>query len=138
MALGLAHPESLQPFTVSQYARKGHVLHDLPLSRQGLEALERHRNGLGVSLAVNLQAEVRRGADVQRAWADLTCTSNVSQWVEALDQAGYRRTLLFEVPIPAEPAGLGSAIELLETARHLLVSGHYPKSSPSAEWCWNG
>ena len=38
---------------------------------------------------------------------------------------GYGRTLLFEVPIPAEPAGLGSAIELLETARGLLATGHY-------------
>lgn len=125
LALGLAHPEIFQPFTVSQYAGKAHVLFDLSLTQQALEAVERHRNGLGVSLAVNLQAEVRRSAEVQRAWADLTCSFNVSQWVEALDQAGYGRTLLFEVPIPSGPAGLGSAIELMETARRLLVSGHY-------------
>ena len=30
-----------------------------------------------------------------------------------------------QVPIPAEPAGLGNAIELLEAARSQLVSGHY-------------
>lgn len=125
LVLGLAQPETFQPFTVSQYPSKRAVLFDLPMTQQAMEAVERHRNGLGVSLTVKLQTEVRRGAEVQVGWVDLAGTFNVSQWVEALDQAGYGRTLLFEVPIPAEPAGLGSAIELLETARGLLATGHY-------------
>lgn len=125
MVLGWAYPEVLKPFTVSQYASKLGVLFDLPLTQQAMEALERHRSGLNVSLSVKLQAEVRCGVEVQPGWADLTCTFNLSQWLEVLDQAGYGRTLLFEVPIPTEPAGLGSAIEHLEVARRFLVSGHH-------------
>ena len=128
LTLGLAQPETFQPFTVSQYAGKRAVLFDLPLTQQAMEAVERQRNGLGVSLAVKLQAEVRRGSEVQVGWDDLTCTFNVSQWVEALDQAGYGRTLLFEVPVPAGFDGLGSSIELLEAARRHLASGHYSEA----------
>jgi hypothetical protein len=125
ISLGLAHPEIFMPFTVSQYAGKGAVLFDLPLSQSAMEAVERRRNGGGLSLAVGLQAEVRRGTEVQRGWADLTASFNVSEWITALEQAGYGRTLLFEVPIPTEPAESGSALELMESARRLLPSGHY-------------
>ena len=121
LSLGLAHPETAQPFTVSQYAGKRPALFDLPLTQQAMEALERHRNGQGVSLGIKLQAEVRRGDEMQIAWDDLTGSFNISQWIAALDQAGYGRTLLFEVPIPSEPVGLGSSIELLETARRCLA-----------------
>lgn len=127
LSLGLAYPETIQPFTVSQHAGKRGVLFDLQLTQQAMEALERLRNGQGVSLAIKLQAEVRRGPEIQIAWEDLTGTFNISQWIAALDQAGYGRTLLFEVPIPSEPAGLGIAMELLETARGFLASGHYPE-----------
>lgn len=43
----------------------------------------------------------------------------------ARSAGGYGRTLLFEVPIPSEPAGPGTSLELLESARRLLASGHY-------------
>ena len=126
LSLGLAQPETVQPFTVSQYASKRAVLFDLPLTQQAMETVERHRNGQGIALAVKLQAEVRYGAEVQIAWEDLTGNFNISQWVEALDQAGFGRTLLFEVPIPIESSGVGSVMELLEAARRHLASGHYP------------
>lgn len=125
ISLGLAHPEVFLPFTVSHYAGKAAVLFDLPLSQAAMEALERRRNGGGIALAVSLQAEVRRGTEVQRGWADLTASFNVSEWIMALEQAGYGRKLLFEVPIPTEPADSGSALELMESARRLLMSGHY-------------
>jgi len=125
VSLGLAFPETIQPFTVSQYASKRPVLFDLPLTQQAMEALERHRNGQGVSLTIKLQAEVRRGPEIQIAFEDLTGTFNISQWIAALEQAGYGRSLLFEVPIPSEPAGLENSIRLLEAARGFLASGHY-------------
>ena len=65
LSLGLAYPETIQPFTVSQYASKRAALFDLQLTQRAMEALECHRNGQGVSLAFKLQAEVRRGPEVQ-------------------------------------------------------------------------
>jgi len=123
--LGMAPPELMQPFTVSQYAATRGVLFDLSLAPAAMEALERHRNGLDITLTVKLQAEVRRGAEVQIGWDELTARFNISQWTAALEQAGYGRTLIFEVPIPDEPRGLRAAIELLASARRLLSAGHY-------------
>ena len=125
VSLGLAFPETIQPFKVSQYACKCAVLFDLPLTQQAMEALERRRNGQGVSLAIKLQAEVRRGPEIQIAFEDLTGTFNISHWIAALEQTGYGRSLLFEVPIPSEPAGLENSVRLLEIARGFLASGHY-------------
>jgi hypothetical protein len=125
LSIGLAHPETIQPFTVSPYAKKIATLFDLFLTQQAMEALERHRNGLGVTLTVRLQAEVRLGNEIQIAREDLTGDFNLSQWIVALDQAGFGRSVLFEVPIPSEPAALGSSMELLEIARRYLASGHY-------------
>lgn len=125
LELGIAQPQTIQPFAVTPYPSRRAVLFDLQLTQQAMEAVERQRNGLGVSLTVKVQAEVRRREEVQVSSVDLAGIFNVSQWIEALDQAGYGRTLLFEVPIPAEPANRGSAIELLEAARGLLATGHY-------------
>ena len=125
LLLGHAQPEVAQAFTVSPHAGKCGVLFDLPLTQQALETVERERRGQNLALHVKLQAEVRRGTEVQMAWDDLSGNLNVSQWVAALDQAGYGRTLLYEVPIPSEPAGLGSSIELLDSARRHFALGHY-------------
>ena len=77
------------------------------------------------SKVIKLQAEVRRGPEIQIAFEDLTGTFNISQWIAALEQTGYGRSLLFEVPIPSEQAGLENSIRLLEAARGFLASGHY-------------
>lgn len=125
LSLGLAYPETLQPFTVSAYAGKRAILFDLMLSRQAMEAIESHRNGQGVVVAVRLQAEARKGSEVQIVYDDLVANFNLSQWTEAMSQAGYGRSILFEVPIPSEPATLGGSIELLEAARQFLAQGNY-------------
>lgn len=123
--LGLAFPETIQPFSVSKYASKVSALFDLMLSPQAMETVERHRNGQGVSLGVKLHAEIRRAGDCHVVHDDVRGDFNVAHWQAALEQAGYGRSLLFEVPIPSEPQELGLAIELLEAARHLLAQGHY-------------
>lgn len=126
LALGHAIPQSIRPFTVTQYyGRRQAVQFELTLSQQAMETVERHRNGADIALLVKLQAEVRRGEEVAVSYADVQNTFSVPQWLLALDQAGFGRSLLFEVPIPAESEALGSSLEMLEAARHLLTQGHY-------------
>jgi hypothetical protein len=126
LLLGLAFPETIQPFTVSKYACKRSVHFDLLLSQPAMETVERHRDGQGVSLNVKLHAEVRRAGQTQVAHDDVRGDFNVAHWIAALEQAGYGRSLLFEVPIPSEHQALGSVLEMLEAARRLLAQGHYP------------
>lgn len=125
LSLGVAHPEAILPFTVTKYAGNSGVLFDLPLSHSAMEAVEKRRNGGAVALSIGLQAEIRLGAEIQRGWAELSATFNVSEWITALENAGYGRTLLFEVPVPLETGGSGSTLTLIEAARRLLASGHY-------------
>jgi hypothetical protein len=123
--LGFAFPENIHPFNVTKYSSKGACLFDLFLSQQGLEAVERHRNGQGISMTVTLHAQIRRAGEVHAVHDEVRCELNVGQWIQALEQAAYGRSLLFEVPIPVEDQELGVALEALDSARRLLSQGHY-------------
>ena len=125
LSLGLAFPEAVKPFNVSKYASKHMGLFDLMLSPQAMETVEQHRNGQGVSMTIKLHGEIRQKSVTQLFHDDVRGDFNVAQWVEAMEQAGYGRSLLFEVPIPSEPQALGISLQLLESARRLLAQGHY-------------
>ena len=126
MQLGPALPETIQPFTVSNYGGSRGACFELFLSPQAMEAIERCRDGQGVSLTIKLHGEIRRQEDVHLIYDDVRGDLNVVQWLGALEQAGYGRSMLYEVPLPLEPSGSGASIELLETARRLFAQGHYP------------
>lgn len=52
-----------------------------------------------------------------------------SGWVKLLDQMGYARTLLYEIPMPqGEDDGLKEAIAHFESARHSFLSGYYKEA----------
>lgn len=126
LLLGLAFPEVVQPFTVSSYGSTTPAGFDLFLSQAALEAVEKLRDGQGVSLAISLRGEIRRAGEVHRLYDDFQVGLNVVQWHAALEQCGYGRSMLFEVPIPSSPVAAGAAVELLETARQHFHRGHYP------------
>lgn len=126
LQLGLAFPEVVQPFTVTIYGSTTTAGFDLFMSQAALEAVEKLRDGQGVTLAISLRGEIRRAGEVHRLYDDFHATLNVVQWHAALDQCGYGRSLLFEVPIPTLPAAAGAAVELLEAARQHFHRGHYP------------
>lgn len=126
LQLGLAFPETVQPFTVSIYGGTTPACFDLFLSKDALEAVEKRRDGQGVSLGVNFRGEIRRAGLVHPIYEDIRTDLNVVQWIAALEQAGYGRSMLFEVPIPSQPVAAGAAVEMLESARQLFARGHYP------------
>jgi hypothetical protein len=127
LQLGFAFPETIQPFTVSSHGGPRGAIFDLQLSQHAMESVERRRNGQGVSLNLKLHGEIRRGSDVHLFHDDVRCDLNIVQWLGALEQAGFGRSMLFEVPIPSEPEAMGAAVELLETAGQLFARGHYPE-----------
>lgn len=125
LVVGIAHAESNKPFSVDEYSNKTSCLFDLDLTPSALESIERHRNGLGVSLSVGLHAQVFAGPDIVPCFCDVTANLNQSQWIDALNQAGFGNTVLFEVPIPSSADPDNNAVELLAAAQRLLLQGHY-------------
>lgn len=126
--IGFAHPETTQAFMVGPYSSKSALLFDLPVSHQAMEAIEGIRDGQGVRLLVKLQAEVRRGAELQVACEDVRRDLNLSEWIGVLEQAGYGQRLLFEVPLPPDTSVPSSLVAQLRAARDLMASGHYAET----------
>lgn len=124
--LGLAFPEVVQPFRVTSYGGATHAGFDLFMSQAAMEAIEQLRDGGGVILSISLRGELRQTKEVHRLYDDIHATLNVVQWHAALEQCGFGRSMLFEVPIPSSPGAAGAAVELLEVARQHFQSGHYP------------
>jgi hypothetical protein len=127
LQLGLAFPEVVQPFRVTSYGGTTPAGFDLFMSQAALEAVEKLRDGQGVTLGISLRGEIRQSGEAHRLYDDIQASLNVVQWHAALEQCGYGRSILFEVPIPSSPEAAGAAVELLETARQLFHRGHYPE-----------
>jgi hypothetical protein len=128
-ALGHAFAENPQPFTVTEHGSgPTGVLFDLILSPAAVERLERTRDGRGMHFKVKLQAEARRPDGTLVIWEELSKTFSQSDWLLALEHAGYGRTMLFEVPIPESAQGNGHWSRLLERARREYIEGRYSTS----------
>jgi hypothetical protein len=128
LALGTAFPETSRPFKLQKFSHTSGALFDLVLTRQAMEALEAARNGQDLEITLNLLTEVHVDDDVHSVQDKIVGKFNVSQWLPVLDQCGYGRSLLFEVPIPPVAAGSSASIAVLEDARNFIHSGHYPEA----------
>lgn len=91
------------------------------LDRARLEALETVRAGGNLSLNVQMQIRVDDQAQSAQEQFDV----NQGVWVGVLEQMGFRRTLLIEVPVPSDgrPAGLVQAVALLGKAQEHMLHG---------------
>jgi hypothetical protein len=117
-----------EPLTASQYAWTPSVLFELDLDAHRLEAMESIRLGGGLNLKLWLYGRaIAASGRVETVKADLYLPANQSTWIAALDGMGYRRTLLLEIPMPAQdaPEGLTQAVEHLREAQDLMMHGRY-------------
>ncbi|MBX3623112.1 MAG: hypothetical protein KF891_24355 [Rhizobacter sp.] len=125
LILGIAHPQTSKPFRVDQYGGKFGCIFELDLDPHAMEAVERYRNGLGVALDIRLHAQVFGESEIEPCFCDIHGRLNLSEWIDALNQAGFGHTALFEIPLPMALSADGSATELLSAAQRLLTQGHY-------------
>lgn len=123
--LGFALPETPQPFRVGDHGLTSRVIFDLHLTPAAMEEVERLRNGQGVTMTIALQPEIRMPGELQVGFENVLCQVNVAAWLVALEQTGYGRSMLFEVPLPADLPGLGVVADRMEAARKHLTQGHY-------------
>ncbi len=125
-AIARAFSENPQPFRVTAFGSgPSGVLFDIVLSPAAMEHLERTRVGRGMTVKMRLQVEARRDGEVQVISDDVSKSFNQSDWLVALEQAGFGKTMLFEVPIPEGVVGDEHWSRLLERARLEFLRGQY-------------
>lgn len=131
LSVSLADP--LRPLLVSipssdrlikchDFSSSEQVAFEMVLSREQINALETYRQEKDLKLNLGLRALVASGDELLPS---LDCTDIIvprEQWLDALNNAGYRNTLLFEVPLPATSHGLAT---LISKAQEFIEIGHY-------------
>lgn len=126
LGVGYAIPEVTIPFRVSSYPSEMGLLFDLLLSHGAMEAVERSRAGQGVVLSMRIHGTAWHEGKAEALQTVIDCRISQSDWLAALDQSGYGRALLFEVPLPASSAATApSPAKYLQRAKAHLRKGHY-------------
>jgi len=127
--VGYAYPESTIPFTVSSHGTSTGHLHIVTLTPVAMEVIDRLRSGQGITLRLKLMGEVWHGNAATPIQETVECRVSQSDWLAALEQSGFGRTLLFEVPLPAtEDSNAPAPARYLQQAQRLFVQGHYDEA----------
>lgn len=102
---------------------------EIELDARRIEAIEGIRLGedLSFSLTIYGVAYSEREKRSQSVNTTLQYRANQSAWIEILQQMGYRRTMLLEVPLLSEGISplFKEAAEHLKTAQTHLLKGHF-------------
>lgn len=129
--LGTADPQPGQNVLAQRtYASTEHMALRLFLEPLRVRAIEELRNGGGLTLSLRCSYRLRVGGvdAVLSNEEDLSIPQGV--WVPLLEQMGYQRTLLLEIPVPDADhrPELGSAVELLSRSQRLIAEGQYTEA----------
>lgn len=137
LLLGHARPETPVPFKVGIHSQPITILYELLLTPSALEAVERLRGGGPIQFRLKIQAHLTRGDEAFAANDDVQCSVSQSDWIAVLEQMGYRKTLLLELPIPQGDEG-SVPQRHLETARSHMLRGHYEDAVASCRKALEG
>lgn len=122
--IGVAVPDS-SPIRITQYSTDIQVGFRLPLSAAQIEDIEKRRDGAGFKLALWLIAEVEQAGQSKSNYGMHEFAIRQQDWIEALESMDYRRTMLFELPVPSSDAPIG---ELVAKAQAFLHKGEYDQT----------
>lgn len=122
--IGFAVPELAQPVRMSSSGQQT-LGFRLALMPQQLEAIAARRNGGEFRLRLWLTGEVTQGDGTATITESGEHHVRQQDWVEALERMEYRRSLLYEVPLPDPESGTESAAGIIRRAQNLLLRSHY-------------
>lgn len=122
--IGVASPDS-QITRITEYSSEMQIGFRLPLTGTQIERIEQRRNGAGFKLALWFMGEVDQGGKVQNKSDRHEFEVRQQDWIEALERMEYRKTMLFELPVPSPDAPIG---ELVAKAQAFLHKGEYDQA----------
>lgn len=91
-------------------------------TREQVNALEEFRQQNDVGLVLDLRALIISGDELIPSHDRTEITIPREQWLTALNNAGFRNTLLFEIPLPAASEDV---MALYSKAQEFIETGHY-------------
>ena len=123
--LGMAIPETPQPFQITNYGQTPSALFAIQLSPSAMETIESIRNGQGLTFTIMLRPEIRTESALVIGFEQVHCAVKVSDWLNVLKEANFGRSMLFEVPLIETPSSFVNINKHLEVARKHFALGHY-------------
>jgi hypothetical protein len=116
------------PLLPYNFAQERQMTLELELDRARLEALENIRNGKELTFNLNIYTTLLDSTGQPRQVSvSAGHTQNQSGWIAILEQMGYGKTMLIEVPVPdgQQFAELAAAVALLARAQESMARGEY-------------
>lgn len=133
ISLSVALDEPLRPLVISipssdrlikchEFPNSEQAAFETVLSREQINALEEYRGEKDLKLNLSLKALVATDNQLVPSFDSSTITIPRQQWLDALRNAGYRNTLLFEIPLPNTTDDLD---KVFVKAQEFIETGHY-------------
>lgn len=115
------------PFSASVgYQNDQRLFFEFVLTGQQLEAIEARRGEGDLVLKIGLRASTRTaGEHTVQTLSDESLTVRREEWLNALENSGYRKTLLFELPLAHMD---DHADTLVQRAQYLIDTGLYKEA----------
>lgn len=119
-------PSSIQIIQCTQYPNNNEQLSfEVVLTKEQVNALEEYRQDKDLGLNIGLRALTSSsGAPVSNyEYEDVIVPRE--EWLKALNAAGFRQTILFEIPLPP---GTNELNNFYAKAQEFIESGHYKEA----------
>jgi len=98
---------------------------EMVLTKEEVNALEEYRQENDLTLNFGLRALTLSGSVPTSSYDTSNVIIQREQWLQALNNAGFRQTILFEVPLPSVSDDVTS---LYSKAQGFIETGHYKES----------
>ncbi|MBK6743984.1 MAG: hypothetical protein IPG66_13805 [Hydrogenophilales bacterium] len=122
--IGVAQPDG-QVTQIHQHSTHIPIRFRIPLSAVQIESIENRRNGGNFKLALWFMCDVEQADKSQSKSDRYEFEVRQQDWIDALERMEYRKTMLFELPVPSADAPVG---ELVAKAQAFLHKGDYDQA----------
>lgn len=115
-------PSSTQLIQCGQYPNTEQLSFEVLFTKEQINSLEEYRQEKDLRLSFGLRAITSSNGQVWPSFEISDVTIQRESWLVALRDAGFRQTILFEVPLPEMDKELDS---LVSKAQEFIEIGHY-------------
>lgn len=119
-------PSSIQILQCTQYPNNNQQLpFEVVLTKEQVNALEEYRQDKNLKLNIGLRALTSSNRAPVASYEHEDVIVPREEWLGALNNAGFRQTILFEIPLPHKTNELNN---FYAKAQEFIESGHYKEA----------